>query len=168
LVEADFLFTVAEVAAAFAGFSTLVVVVAQRSRNVRGELATAKLTNMLRLSLLVILFSLVPYLPLYFGASEIKAWRISSGLFAFLWLVYFLDCLRRAVPTRFHGFGLVNKINFFGVEGLAILALVAGAFGAWRSHTGFVYLSSLLAMLYISGWLFLQQVVEISRDEPAD
>ena len=71
------------------------------------------------------------------------------------------------VATRFQGFGLVNRINFFGIEALAILALVAGAFGAWPRHTAFVYLSSLLAMLYISGWLFLQQVVEISRDEPA-
>ncbi len=131
--EAEFLFTIAEVAAAFAGFSTLVVVVAQRSRYSTSGLSTVRLTNMLRLSLLVILFSLVPYLPMYLGVAEIDAWRISSGLFALLWLAYFLDCLRRAVPTRFRGFGLVNRINFFGVESLAILALLAGTIGLLSS-----------------------------------
>ncbi len=165
MVEADFLFTIAEVAAAFAGFSTLVVVVAQRSR--KGLVAAIRLTNMLRLSLLVILFSLVPYLPVYFGGSAIGAWRISSGLFALLWLAYLLAGLRQALPHGFRGYSLLNKINFFGVEALAILALFGGAFGAWRSETAFVYLCCLLAMLYISGWLFLQQVVEIARDELA-
>jgi hypothetical protein len=165
LVEADFLFTIAEVAAAFAGFSTLVVVVAQRSRKGRAELAAIRLTNMLRLSLLVILFSLVPYLPAYLGGSVIGAWRISSGLFALLWLAYFLAGLRQSLPHGFRGYTLLNKINFFGVEALAILALFGGAFGAWRSETAFVYLCCLLAMLYVSGWLFLQQVVEIARDE---
>ena len=165
MVEADFLFTIAEVATAFAGFSTLVVVVAQRSRDT-SELASARLTNMLRLSLLVILFSFVPYLPAYFGLSEVSAWRISSGLFALLWLSYFVYSLRGML--RFLSrISLVNKINFFGVESLAILVLTAGALGVWRSYSGFVYLSSLLAMLYISGLLFLQQVIEISRDEPA-
>ena len=165
MVEADFLFTIAEVAAAFAGFSTLVVVVARGSHDT-SEVASARLTNMLRLSLLVILFSFVPYLPAYVGASEASAWRISSGLFALLWLSYLVYSLRDMV--RFRGrVGVVNKINFFGVEPVAILVLTAGAFGLWRSYIGFVYLSSLLAMLYVSGFLFLQQVNEISRNEPA-
>ena len=100
MVEADFLFTIAEVAAAFAGFSTLVVVVARRSRDTTGRLATTRLTNMLRLSLLVILFSLVPYLPTYSGLSKIGAWRVSSGLFATLWLAYIAYGLRHMVLGR--------------------------------------------------------------------
>ena len=167
MVEADFLFTIAEVAAAFAGFSTLVVVVARRSRDISGRLATTRLTNMLRLSLLVILFSLVPYLPTYSGLSKIGAWRVSSGLFAVLWLAYIAYGLRHMVlDGTLRRASRVDKFNFFVVETLAVLALAGGALGAWGDRTSLVYLTCLLAMLYISGWLFLEQVIDISRDEP--
>ena len=168
MVEADFLFTIAEVAAAFAGFSTLVVVVAQRSRDSTSELSTVRLTNMLRLSLLVILFSLVPYLPTYSGISRVGAWRISSGLFAALWLAYIAYGLRHMVlDGTLRLASRVDKINFFVVETLAVFALAGGALGAWGDQTGLVYLTCLLVMLYISGWLFLEQVINISRREPA-
>ena len=167
MVEADYLFTIAEVAAAFAGFSTLVVVVAQRSRVGTGELSTIRLTNMLRLSLLVILFSLVPYLPMYSGISSVGAWRISSGLFAALWFMYMAYGFRHMVlDETLRRASRIDKINFFVIETLAVLALAGGALGAWGDQIGLVYLTCLLVMLYISGWLFLEQVIDISKHEP--
>jgi hypothetical protein len=163
----DYLFAIAEIAAAFAGFSTLVVIVAQRLSGVRSEFGALALVNMLRLSLLVILFSLFPYLPNYSGASDLQAWRISSAFFALGWFVYLLGVfqvvsIRRALPVL----SWVNKFNLFVAEPGATLALAAGAFGAWGSQTGLVYLSCLLVMLSAAGWLFLEQVVAIAR-EPA-
>ncbi len=44
--------------------------------------------------------------------------------------------------------------------------LDGGALGAWGDSASLVYLTCLLVMLYISGWLFLEQVIDISRHEP--
>ena len=167
MFDADFLFVIAEIAAAFAGFSTLVVVVSQ-GRGSAGTASGHRLVSMLRLSLLVILCSLIPYLPSRLGLAEASAWRLSSGFFAILWVVYYVSGLRLLGPKagRLHA-SLINKINFFGVETLAILGLAAGALGAWGNQVAFVYLCSLLAMLYVSGWLFLELVIQIARREPA-
>ena len=164
----DYLFTIAEVAAAFAGFSTLVVIVAQRLSGIRSERGALALVNMLRLSLLVILFALFPYLPNYSGLTDLQAWRVSSALFALGWLIYLIG----GVPWMLAGRMLpsltwVNKLNVFVVEPGAVVALALGAFGTWGAQTGLVYLSCLLIMLYVAGWLFLQQVVAIARESAA-
>ena len=168
MVEADFLFTVAEVAAAFVGFSTLVVVVQQRLTGTRVALVTTRLMAMLRQSLMAILFCFVPFLPEYAGLSSAAAWRLSSALFCFVWLIYYIGILLSARAQGYHpGSSTVNRVNVFAVHPLAIVALGLGALGLWGDKAGLVYLCCILGILYLCGFLFLQQVAAIANDPPA-
>lgn len=157
--ETEFLFAIAQVAATFAGFSTLVVVLRQDPRRARGALVTARLVSMLQQSLITILFCFVPFLPRYAGLSAIYSWRLCSGLFFVVWLIHYIHNF-----YRLRGQGVLthlsrsNRWNVFVVHPVAMAVLALGSFGLWGSSIGMVYLSCTLAMLYLCGFLFLQQV----------
>ena len=76
--EADLLLTVAEIAVA--GFSSLVSVVARGSTQ-DPSAASFFLRFTLEVSLFVVAFSLLPFLPLRYGLSPEHAWRLSSLIF---------------------------------------------------------------------------------------
>ena len=78
--EADLLLTVAEIAVAFAGFSSLVSVVARGSTQDPAA-ASFYLRFTLEVSLFVVAFSLLPFLPLGYEISRELAWRLSSLVF---------------------------------------------------------------------------------------
>lgn len=164
MAETDFLFTVAEVAATFAGFSTLVVVVQQQFSGGGSALVAARLISMLSQSLLAILFCLLPFLPEYAGLSTSASWRLSSGLFCLAWLAYYLNILLR-IRARgiFSAMSIMNRLNVFATHPVAIVVLGLGALGLWNHHTGLVYLCCILGLLALCGFLFLQQVLAIAN-----
>ena len=63
VLDADHLFTVAEVGIALAGFSTLVAVLGVRSGRADPRLDAVRLQIMLESSLFVVAFSLFPLIP---------------------------------------------------------------------------------------------------------
>jgi hypothetical protein len=164
LVEAEFLFSVAEIAATFAGFATLIVVVAERLSGEQSQLVSRRFISMLAQSLIVIFFSLFPYLPLYAELPATAAWRLSSGVFAMAWLAYWVTNIRGyPLSVRNSLLSTGNKLHILVVHPAGIAAGVLGAVGVWGERTGLVYLCAILTMLYLCGYLFLQQVVTIAR-----
>ena len=97
MVDLDILYTVAQVGVTYAGFSTLVTVVAYRSDM---KALPARIYYMLLLSVIVIACAFLPAILLAYGVSESAAWRISSGLFAALWCWYWINAIV-ILKTRF-------------------------------------------------------------------
>ena len=155
--ETEFLFVIAQVAATFAGFSTLVVVVRQDPRRAYGELVTARLISMLQRSLITILFCFVPFLPRYAGLPAVYSWRLSARMFFVAWRIFYFHTLYR-LRGVFARVRRSHRWPVLGVDPIAMAALALGSFGFLGSSIGVVYLCCTLTMLYICGFLFLQQV----------
>jgi hypothetical protein len=82
VVDPEFLYAVAQVGATYAGFSTLVAVVAHRRD--MGPIPS-RIYFMLLLCIIVVAFSFVPAVVQNFGATESEAWRVASALYGFVW-----------------------------------------------------------------------------------
>ena len=168
MANADLMLTMAEIAVAFAGFAGLVTVIAQRLSGADTTVATGRLQGMLVLSLLVAAFSFVPQLVAGFGLSEEAVWRASSGLYGLAWAGYMLFGIRlalalrtaRALPTGTAALHINQVIHL-----ISPLLLLAGAAGVWNSMTAQVYTVALFGMLYISGVLFVQVFVSLTRGD---
>ncbi len=122
MVDSDFLYAVAQIGATYAGFSTLVAVVAYRGQT--GPIP-ARIYYMLLLSLIVIMSSFLPQIVQYFGAEKMLAWRISCALYAVVWSGYWANALR-TIKTRFSSqseLSFLNRLNTFAVHPIAIAVL---------------------------------------------
>jgi hypothetical protein len=82
-VSNDFLFIVAEIAIAFAGFAGLVVAISGRQDRSaeRAHLELVLLRNVLLIGLLVVAFALFPSLLSELGAEPEIAWRVSASMY---------------------------------------------------------------------------------------
>ncbi len=78
--DRDTLFTIAEVAVAFAGFASIVSVLAVRSGTDASHLDTARLRGMLFSSLSAVALCFVPSVILRLGVSPDQAWRVCGAL----------------------------------------------------------------------------------------
>ena len=153
MVPNELLYTFAQVGSAFAGFSTLVAVVGNRG------FATATVVSMLILSLIVVLFSLLPNVPLFDLESE-GGWRAVSGLYCFAWASYWVYVMY-GFRVRRYGIGfaemsLANRVNAYITHPLSILALLAAFSGKFGDTVHVAYTVCLLVMLGLSGFLFVQ------------
>lgn len=72
----DLLQTFAEIAAAFAGFASLISLLGRSPDSID----RLRLIGMVRTALLVAAFSLFPFVPLALGTTEATVWRLSAGL----------------------------------------------------------------------------------------
>jgi len=161
MMHTDFLFAVAEVGATYAGFSTLVAVVAYR---MGGSPIPARIYYMLLLSLMVVAFAFVPAVIQFYGASELTAWKTASILYALVWISYWATGrwrMRRSVQFNFSSMTLLNKLNSYVIHPIAIGALLLSGLGVWGQLVGAVYTTVLFVNLYFSAFLFLQVVAGI-------
>jgi hypothetical protein len=165
LNDADFLFTVAEVSVALAGFAGLVSVVADRLGGRSGELGAHRLRTMLLYSLTATFFCLIPYICIRAGLAEIPSWRLcSAGLFI-AWLLVFGRAFPRA--RRFsRGIPFLHLLLAYlgialSVVGLAVLA--ANAAGAFGSHANVAYLVAIVLLLLAATRLFVRLFVSLIR-----
>ena len=166
MFDREFLYAIAQVGATYAGFSTLVAVVAYRSDP--GAIP-ARIYYMLLLSIIVVAFAFVPAVVQTYGATEPAAWRISSALFGLVWGAYWINALA-TIKSRFRqmrNLSLLNKLNTYLVHPSAIIVLFLGAVGVWGNSTGAVYATALFTMLYMSSYLFLQIITGL-LDHKAD
>jgi hypothetical protein len=165
VVDPDFLYTVAQVGVTYAGFSTLVTVIAYRSDM---KALPARIYYMLLLSVIVIACAFLPTIFLAYELSESTAWQVSSGLFGAVWCAYWINAIVK-LKTRFRVWGslaLLNKVNTAVVHPAAIVLLFAGMIGLWGKFTEAVYVTALFIMLYMSAYLFLQIIIDLLDTQP--
>jgi hypothetical protein len=159
--DGDFLFTVAEVAAAFAGFAGLVTVVARGSGSAP-EHHVNLLRNMLLLALLIVLASLAPHVCARVGLSESSAWRVAGGGFLVGWAAYVVH----SVPIAYRYVRDVNpREGRLWYPHLALhvatgLSLVAVATGLGNSG---LYSLALFIVLYMAAYLLLRLFLALAR-----
>jgi hypothetical protein len=164
----DFLFTVAEVAVAFAGFTGLVTVLTQRLAKIQREFDIVRFRDMLLLSLIVAAFSLFPTLPAVFGASEETRWRVSALLFLIAWAGFGLQGLLAGLRLHRSGTRPFSRPLFWsnlGVHLSAMLALFLVAVDASlvANVRAAVYLAALFAMLYLAGAYLVALFISLAR-----
>jgi hypothetical protein len=158
MIDLEFLYAVAQVGATYAGFSTLVAVVAYRSDP--GAIP-ARIYYMLLLSIILVAFAFVPAVVQTYGATEAAALRISSALFGLIWGVYWINALA-TIKSRFRqmrSLSLLNKVNTYLIHPGAVFVLFLGAAGVWGTSIGAAYVTALFTMLYMSSYLFLQIII---------
>jgi hypothetical protein len=157
LVETDDLFTIAEIAVALAGFSAVIGVLGSRADRSDAQVDALRLQAMLESSLMVAFFALVPVLVTRFGVGTPSSWRISSVLFLLFAIpLEFLALsrtknMRDMTLARFN----INTVNWCLSLGADLIMLVV-LLGLVGSHAGAFYLLAILALLTMSGLLFIQ------------
>jgi len=160
VVDPDFLYTVAQVGVTYAGFSTLVTVVAYGRDT--GAMP-ARIYYMLLLSIIVIAFAFVPVVIQAYDVSEALAWRMSSGLFGIVWGAYWINAIVK-LKTRFQVWdtlSTLNKLHTVVLHPGSATCLLLGIFGLWGTYTPAVYVTMLFIMLYMSAFLFLQIITDL-------
>lgn len=162
MIDPEFLYAVAQVGATYAGFSTLVAVVAHRRDTGR---IPGLIYYMLLLSIIVVAFSFVPAVVQNYGATESVSWKVSSALYGLVWSAYWINALI-TLKSRFRigsDLRFLNKLHTYLVHPSAIIMLFSGAFGVWGKSTGAVYATALFIMLYMSAYLFLQIITGLLK-----
>ncbi len=159
--EVDILLTTAELAVAFAGFASLVTILAHKSSRVDPRIVAIRFRGMLTNSLLVVAFSMIPLVLFRYGLGETVVWRLSSVLLALAGGINFLALFLRGRPLRTEAVPIssVRRAVTFGLFGLAEVVLVLNASGLTEPIASAAYLTGLLLFLCIAGfaaaWLFL-------------
>lgn len=163
MVGEEFLYSVAQVGATYAGFSTLVAVVAYKGET--GAIP-ARIYYMLLLSLIVVLASFLPLLIQYFQLAPELAWRLASGLYALAWGSYWINAIV-SIKNRFGSIqrlSFLNKFNTYVAHPASIAALLLGLIGVLGDLVSAAYAAALFVMLYMSAYLFFQIVVSFLKD----
>jgi hypothetical protein len=100
-MQSEFLFTVAEIAVAFAGFAGLVIAISRRQGRsaADAQLDLELLKNVLGGSLMAIAFALIPATLLGMDVKPSVAWRSSAFLYAIAFVLYMARTLPRAYAS---------------------------------------------------------------------
>ena len=167
-MHADFLFIVAEIAAAFAGFASLVAALSKRgNRSPEQErLDFLTLQNVLLLSLLAVAFALLPNLLERQNLSPAVAWRSSAAAFA-LGVGSYCAYILRQIPGRYRELRQKVPFSFRLNAGILLLCLVAQGFCAAGAAPLSAYLLGLSALLYNAGFGFVRLFVSLRPQSPA-
>lgn len=145
--------TIAQVAAAFAGF--VGVVLAIRSRD--GALPRLQMTGFLQTSLGAVAFALLPELVVELLPNEKTSWQLLCGLFGLYHLLVFINYLSKHKDLRKMEF-LQKSISIASMPVIA-LKLVAGA-GLLLDHAYSIYHLGLLWLLGVSIFFFSQILLD--------
>jgi hypothetical protein len=168
------LLTIAEIAVAFAGFASLVSVLGSTSSHEHPLVQSIRFRGMVVLSLTVLAFSLVPFVPMSLGVSPLTSWRISSALFLVGGVSSLFAGLRQISTARAAGVSpvrgtAVRRAVVFGSEGVALLLLGSNVLGFTAAVAAGVYLTALLLFLLGAGIMFvtlLFSFIHPVRSEP--
>jgi hypothetical protein len=151
----ELLSTFAEVSVAFAGFASLVSILGGRSSSEQLTANLVRLQGMLLSAMIVLAFSLAPFLPYKFGVSSQASWRAVGAIFALGALGSMPSSYRRVFASP------VNRrvaVSIFLVQLAAGIGLAAAvAFPTSISVVG-AYHAMLFAYLGIASVLFMRVV----------
>jgi hypothetical protein len=156
VVETDILFTLAEVAVAFAGFSSLVAVLGQKDSLDDLRVLGVRMRAMLLTSLAVVGFAILPALLSRYGLAPREIWRLASiGLLLtscgfVAWTRVSLRTLDRTgvIRTRLQRFLIVPTVALVNA-GL----LVSVAVNVFLASSA-LYVTGLVLLLFQSGFTF--------------
>ena len=163
-MHTELLFTIGEIAVAFAGFAGLVVALARRGDRSpeQAQLDVVHLKNVLAQSLFAVAFALIPAMLGAMAVGVDTAWRGSALLFAGLYGPYLVSAVRggyagfrdsgQRVPLLFR----LNSVVGF----LMVVALVLCGAGIAPTST---YLPVLGFCLYGSGISFVRVFLSVAR-----
>lgn len=155
LPHQEFLFTTAEVAATFVGFSLVVSLI--RPQSATESVRVVSLRDVAEISLVGVAASLAPYVLFQFQVSLDGLWRIASLLLAMGWIAGFATGFRRlrgagGVPPWRAAPAFARATALVGVSGNLLLwwnFFVPGPFSGAR------YLLSLSLLLTLAGFIFV-------------
>lgn len=110
MAGSDVLLTIAEVAIAFAGFGSIVVVFGQRTSGRWSRADLFRLAAMIQASLITLLFAFLPICLSFLGVREPAAWVAASILLAgVVSLLTFVSHLRARRPLRCGRFATLSR-----------------------------------------------------------
>jgi hypothetical protein len=166
-VHEDFLFIVAEIAAAFAGFASLVAAISRRADRtlVEQRLDFGTLQNVLMLSLLTVAFALLPNLLERQDLDTALAWRASAAAFAVVVGIYATYVLKE-LPGVYRDLGKRVPPTFRVNAGLLLAGLILDVFCVFGALPLSIYLLGLAALLYNAGFGFVRLFVSMKPGSP--
>ena len=166
-MHADLLFIIAEIAAAFAGFASLVAAISRRSSPgpQQDRLDFGTLQNVLLLSLLSVGFALFPNVLERQGLSAAIAWRTSAAAFAIVVGTY-VGYVLRTLPAAYRELGRRVPPSFVFNAVLIILGLSVQVLCAAGLVPLATYLLPLSTILYAAGFGFVRLFVSLRPDSP--
>jgi len=159
LSEAELLPTLAEISVVFAGFASLISVIAGGSSREKIAANLWRLRGMLETSVLTLMFSLAPFLPAKFGYSSETSWRMAAVVFsvAIIARVAYKICIRNQ-PS------LINPIAAWSIgllQLLGALLLLSSTFWLPFEMVVGAYHLLLLLVLLVSAYLFVRVAVSV-------
>ena len=164
MLYSDVLLTIAEVAVAIAGFSSLVTVLGQRDR--RAAVDIARLRSMLIYSALAVLFALFPFAVNALGGNASVGWRISSAVFGVSLIAYARWVLRIIAELKSSGAPVFATRHLVRVIiWLTILVLFLNIFVSTPDLNAGLYLLGLLAVVSVAGFMFVQVILSVVKSE---
>ncbi len=162
----DTLLTIAEIAVAFAGFSSIVVVFRDRYSEGWEPLDAVRYRAMLAGSLMTALFTAVPLVVSWLAVPPSLIWRVSSTvlLLWFFVLIFAQYRIRSLFPTPA---GQVSWVLFILTSSGAAACLGLNALGIAFHGAAEPYLVGITWILVLSGWQFFQLVALPPNIPPA-
>jgi hypothetical protein len=161
--EAELLFTIAEIAVAFAGFASIVSVLGRRYSKDDPRLDSFRIRTMLQASLGAVFSSLFPFLPANFGVSDPLVWRISAlvgvvafGILGAEWWLRYRELNRQGLRES----AFIPYI-FTALELGVFIPLILVIFGSFPQLAFRFYLAALYLLLLESGVFFFRVVTSL-------
>jgi hypothetical protein len=159
----DVLLAICEVSIAFAGFTSIVGVLGQRSRESWDRESSLRLWLMIESSLAMLFFSLMPF-PLYhLSVQETTVWGVSSGtMAAFLVLHLAVVAPRLRTLAREGQWSTQRFENLIGAPIVATIAVQAlNTLGVGFQRSFGAYLPGLLLFLGLASMHFVALLIAI-------
>lgn len=156
----DYLLTAAEVGAALAGFSALVVAISTRGDSNSDVMFRRLVATIVERGLFSVFFSLLPFMLMGLEIAETLAWRLCSAILAIY--AFVLGARSSTAYRQFPQIADFMPTSIFWstmVLALIIIALqVANALGFGASQTDWWYLTGLTWLLLTASYMFYLSV----------
>ncbi|MEO0367756.1 MAG: hypothetical protein AAF197_03110 [Pseudomonadota bacterium] len=162
----DYLHTTAEIGAALAGFSALIVAISTRGDSSPDMMFRRLVATIVERGLLSVFFSLLPFLLLGFEIADDFVWRICSGIF----VIYAIALtVRSFVAYRMFPqlSGLLGKGVFLLTMILALIVIClqcANVLGFGASQSAWWYVIGLTWLLLTASYMFFLSVRYWARE----
>ena len=162
---ADVLAIIAEIGAALAGFSGIVVALRQGSIERWSLAEVLRLRFMLYMSVFTFLFALLPFTPFYLGASPTFTWRLSSLALAIPFAGLLGLYATRARPAQ-TGLDARWWVGYMSVGLVLVVLLLANAVGFLGGPSFGLYLVGLAGLLVFTTTVFVRMVLAPFANHP--
>jgi hypothetical protein len=156
LAEEPLLFIFAQVAVLFAGFGGVSIVLGK----LQSAIELARLRNVIITAFLLLLLSLFPVLLNQFGLEPEIGWRLGTGVFAFIMIIFYVFS---GDVVLFKEANTTDRTLMIG-DGVLVIFLVAGTLGFTLGFAAKIYLAALYWHLFCACMMFVMVFSPIWRD----